>query len=244
MVDERNLHGPAVDPAAMASEGHEQRGVSRAREENLIRNTTVPETPVGEFSTGSGAPAQTGSAPARETQACPFCPFKNNPAGAVFCCSCGRKILNPQDSTCECGCVPRLDTNGQPVNTAWHDVFLKAMRVIPSPKPAYGAAGVSRSLAYLHREQYPTFAKAWDEARDEGFEAFEAVGMQRAKTVSDQLWIAIQRAYHQRYDRRNEVLNVNVSLDEMADLDDEDLRQIANGEDVVKILSERKKAKR
>lgn len=62
----------------------------------------------------------------------------------------------------------------------WHEPFLEALRELGQVAAACRAAGVGRSLAYLHRQDDPEFAEAWDDAVQSGLDHLEEEAARRA----------------------------------------------------------------
>lgn len=97
---------------------------------------------------------------------------------------------------CLCGCVvDPSPQHGFPADTSWHDGFLGSMATMPNVRAACLAAGVSRPLAYLHRDHYPGFKAAWDVAAEDGIDHMEQEAWKRAKDASDRLMELMLRAH-------------------------------------------------
>ena len=62
------------------------------------------------------------------------------------------------------------------------------------------SVGVGRRLVYDHREKYPDFAQAWDDAIEDGIDTLEAIAYKRAMESSDTLMIFLLKA--KRYQPR------------------------------------------
>ena len=62
----------------------------------------------------------------------------------------------------------------------WKAVFLAALAEVPVVVHACKAAGVNRTTAWRAREADPEFAKAWDEAMEEGIDRAEQEAFRRA----------------------------------------------------------------
>lgn len=62
----------------------------------------------------------------------------------------------------------------------WKAVFLAALAEVPVVVHACKAAGVNRVTAWRAREADPEFAKAWDEALEEGVDRAEQEAFRRA----------------------------------------------------------------
>ncbi len=57
--------------------------------------------------------------------------------------------------------------------TEWHSTFVAAMAKSMNITVACRAAGISRSCAYQHRECYPEFAEAWDDALETAIDSLD-----------------------------------------------------------------------
>lgn len=62
----------------------------------------------------------------------------------------------------------------------WKAVFLAALAELPVVVHACKAAGVNRSTAWRAREADPEFARAWDDAMEEGIDRAEQEAFRRA----------------------------------------------------------------
>jgi hypothetical protein len=62
----------------------------------------------------------------------------------------------------------------------WKPVFLEALRNVPVVRHACEVAGIGRTTAYEAREAGEAFAKAWDEALEEGIDRAEQEAFRRA----------------------------------------------------------------
>lgn len=62
----------------------------------------------------------------------------------------------------------------------WKALFLAALAEVPVVVHACKAAGVNRATAWRAREADPEFAKAWDEALEEGIDRAEQEAFRRA----------------------------------------------------------------
>lgn len=88
----------------------------------------------------------------------------------------------------------------------WRPQFLAALRNSGNVRAACQAAGVSRQLAYSHKEASKEFAAQWAEAMEDAIDVLEAVASQRAKASSDTLLIFLLKAH--RPDKYADRLNV------------------------------------
>jgi hypothetical protein len=71
-----------------------------------------------------------------------------------------RKTLPPKPAKNKAG--------GKPNDIGWHEVFLKALSDAPNAAAAARASGIHIRTAYDHKDRFPDFKKAWQEAWDEG----------------------------------------------------------------------------
>lgn len=62
----------------------------------------------------------------------------------------------------------------------WKPIFLEALRNLPVVRHACETAGIGRTTAYEAREINEAFAKAWDEALEEGIDRAEQEAFRRA----------------------------------------------------------------
>ncbi len=62
----------------------------------------------------------------------------------------------------------------------WKDVFLSVLSKMPVVRVACERSGVSRKTVYQWRERDAEFAKAWDEAREDGIDRIEEHVMAQA----------------------------------------------------------------
>jgi len=69
---------------------------------------------------------------------------------------------------------------GKPVNVSWHDRFLVVLHQDGRVREACRVVGVSRETAYQHKERFPVFGKAWDDALEEAIDTAEQELYQRA----------------------------------------------------------------
>lgn len=120
------------------------------------------------------------------------------------------RLAEPPPVLCACGCVPYQAANGDgfEADTSWHDGFMAAMRGIPNASRAATAAGVSRKLAYIHRDHYPGFRERWEESKQAALDDLVEKGWKRAERVSDTLWLRIVATHRPEYRERVEVMRV------------------------------------
>lgn len=121
-------------------------------------------------------------------------------------------------------------------DTAWHETFLAGLRVCPVVSYAARLAKVSRRSVYEHRDAFPDFAAAWDDALAEGVEMLESEAHRRARHVSDTLMIFLLKSHRPEKYRetiRNEVTGKDgqpIRIVTAQDLTDDELAAIAAGQ--------------
>lgn len=62
----------------------------------------------------------------------------------------------------------------------WKPIFLQALALVPVVAHACKAAGIDRTTAYSARDHNEDFAKAWDDAMENGVDEAEAEAFRRA----------------------------------------------------------------
>lgn len=77
----------------------------------------------------------------------------------------------------------------------WRPRFLEALADLGVIRLACESAGVARRTAYDAREAEEEFARAWDEAIEQGVDVLEAAARTRALGTSDQLLIHLLKAH-------------------------------------------------
>lgn len=77
----------------------------------------------------------------------------------------------------------------------WRPAFLAALRGSGNVRAACQAAGVSREVAYRHRDASLPFRAAWEEALADAIDGLEAVARKRALETSDTLLIFLLKAH-------------------------------------------------
>lgn len=70
---------------------------------------------------------------------------------------------------------------GPAPDTDWHATFIFNLRKFPNVSAACQTCNINRDTAYTHRQLYPDFAKAWEEAEEMAVDALEEVCYGRAK---------------------------------------------------------------
>ena len=80
------------------------------------------------------------------------------------------------------------------LNKKKKELFLAELREGWSVTRAARAAGMSRATAYLWREKDAEFARAWDDAKEDGVDRLEDIAKQRAFDGSDTLVIFLLKA--------------------------------------------------
>lgn len=77
---------------------------------------------------------------------------------------------------------------GQPADTSWHQKWLECFALTGNVTAACVAVGIPRRSAYEHRDQFPEFKAAWEEAKDTAADALEAEARRRAVEGEEQTW--------------------------------------------------------
>jgi hypothetical protein len=97
----------------------------------------------------------------------------------------------------------------------WHSSFLAALRELPVVAHACKAVGIERSTAYRAREADEGFAKAWDDAMEEGIDRAEQEAFRRAVVGFEEPVIDKGRlAYrYERYEAEDGSEHYRVMLD-------------------------------
>lgn len=105
----------------------------------------------------------------------------------------------------------------------WRPTFIATLRNSGNIRAACQAAGITRQVAYMHRNKAPEFAKDWDEALQDAIDALEAVAIQRARASSDTLLIFLLKAHRPGVYR--ETINQHHTMNALSasQLTDEDL---------------------
>lgn len=75
------------------------------------------------------------------------------------------------------------------------EAFLAQIRLVPNVSAAARAAGISRSAAYLWRDDDPAFAAEWDDAVSEAVDQLEQVAWERATEQSDRMMEILLKAH-------------------------------------------------
>lgn len=97
----------------------------------------------------------------------------------------------------------------QKFDAEWKATFLRLLAESPNVTSAAKGAGVSRSLAYLHREKDPAFAAGWGDAIGESLDRLEESAFKRANSTSDTLAIFLLKSH--RPDVYRETVNQHQS---------------------------------
>lgn len=76
----------------------------------------------------------------------------------------------------------------------WRPTFIEAFRNSGNVRAACQAASITRTQAYRYRAAHPSFAKEWDDAREEAIDILEATAWQRARAGDSDylLWKLLQ----------------------------------------------------
>jgi predicted MPP superfamily phosphohydrolase len=110
----------------------------------------------------------------------------------------------------------------------WRPIFLKVLRNTANVRAACEKAGVTRQAAYKSRNASEEFRAQWDEAIEDAVDVLEAVAQDRARKTSDTLLIFLLKAHRpDKYrEARGSTLNLNLSPDDIAKLDDDALAEL------------------
>ena len=87
--------------------------------------------------------------------------------------------------------TPRTGLNAR----TWRNAFLAALEQTANISLACRAANITRSTAYIFREQSPEFAAQWAAAIETGIDLLEAAARSRAMAGSDKLLMFLLKAY-------------------------------------------------
>lgn len=124
----------------------------------------------------------------------------------------------------------RPSTDSTPKKPDWEDRFLTLLESTFSVAAAASGAGIDRGTAYKRREAHPDFRAKWEAALANAMDGLEEAAYRRAREMSDTLAIFLLKTrrpdlYRDRQDVTTTTMAVNY-----ADLTDEQLQRIANGE--------------
>ena len=97
----------------------------------------------------------------------------------------------------------------------WRPAFLAMLRNAGVVRLACSAAGVSRSVAYQHRDFDPSFAAQWDEALEDACDLIEARGKALALEGSERMIEFFLRAHRRRV--YGERLDVTIAVQRAAE---------------------------
>lgn len=144
------------------------------------------------------------------------------------------KSVNPPKS----GKTSRAgSTDSTPKKPDWEDRFLTLLESTFSVAAAAAGAGIDRGTAYKRRENHPDFRAKWESALANAMDALEEAAYRRAREMSDTLAIFLLKTrrpdlYRDRQDVTTTTMAVNY-----ADLTDEQLQRIANGEHPATVIA-------
>lgn len=132
---------------------------------------------------------------------------------------------------------PKAPTNTTPKKMGWQDRFIELLAVTFSVTSAAQGAGVDRSTAYRYKYEHPEFAARWDAAIGSAIDRLEQAAYERAVTMSDTLAIFLLKTrrpdlYRDQQHIQTTQLNINY-----ADLTQDQLERLANGEDPSSVIS-------
>lgn len=119
----------------------------------------------------------------------------------------------------------------------WQERFLTLLESTFSVSAAASGAGIDRRTAYRHKENDPDFSAKWDEAISNAIDGLEEAAYKRAREMSDTLAIFLLKTrrpdlYRDRQDVTTTTMAVNY-----ADLTDDQLQRIANGEHPATVIA-------
>lgn len=119
----------------------------------------------------------------------------------------------------------------------WQDRFLSLLESTFSVSAAASGAGIDRRTAYRHKDSDPEFSARWESALANAIDSLEEAAYKRAREMSDTLAIFLLKTrrpdlYRDRQDVTTTTMAVNY-----ADLTDEQLQRIANGEHPAAVIS-------
>jgi len=128
-------------------------------------------------------------------------------------------------------------TDSTPKKPDWEDRFLTLLESTFSVASAAAGAGIDRGTAYKRRECHPDFRAKWEAALANAMDGLEEAAYRRAREMSDTLAIFLLKTrrpdlYRDRQDVTTTTMAVNY-----ADLTDEQLQRIANGEHPATVIS-------
>lgn len=132
---------------------------------------------------------------------------------------------------------PGKATDSTPKKPDWEDRFLTLLESTFSVAAAAAGAGIDRGTAYKRREAHPDFRAKWEAALANAMDGLEEAAYKRAREMSDTLAIFLLKTrrpdlYRDRQDVTTTTMAVNY-----ADLTDEQLQRIANGEHPATVIS-------
>jgi len=143
----------------------------------------------------------------------------------------------PQPSKASSKAASKASTDSTPKKPAWEDRFLTLLESTFSVAAAAAGAGIDRTTAYKRRDINPEFGKRWEIALSNAIDGLEEAAYRRAREMSDTLAIFLLKTrrpdlYRDRQDVTTTTMAVNY-----ADLTDEQLQRIANGEHPATVIA-------
>lgn len=110
----------------------------------------------------------------------------------------------------------------------WRPIFLKVLRNSGNVRAACAAAHITRQAAYKARDASKEFAADWADALDDAIDGLEAVAIDRARRSSDTLLIFLLKAHRpEKYRETTRTININVDPEQLKDMTDAELDQVA-----------------
>lgn len=119
----------------------------------------------------------------------------------------------------------------------WQDRFLTLLESTFSVSAAASGSGIDRRTAYRHKESDPEFSARWESALANAIDSLEEAAYRRAREMSDTLAIFLLKTRRpDLYRDRQDVTTTTMAV-HYADLTDEQLQRIANGEHPATVIA-------
>ena len=109
----------------------------------------------------------------------------------------------------------RLTRPGYPGGGDWRPAFLAMLRNSANIRLSCAEAGISRTIAYQHRDADAQFARDWDDALEDACDLVEAKARQLALEGSERMIELILRAHRRRV--YGERLDVTIAVQRAAE---------------------------
>ena len=128
-------------------------------------------------------------------------------------------------------------THSTPKKPDWEDRFLTLLESTFSVAAAASGAGIDRGTAYKRRDLHPDFRAKWEAALANAMDGLEEAAYRRAREMSDTLAIFLLKTRRpDLYRDRQDVTTTTMAIN-YADLTDEQLQRIANGEHPATVIA-------